>query len=162
MHYNKLLVTDTMNGPGVRVTLFVSGCTLNCPGCFNKAARNFKFGQEFKLETANKIIEYLREDFIEGLSILGGDPLEPKHADEIISLCKYVRIYAPGKTIWLWSGRTLEEIQRNEKLSPILDIIDVLVDGRFVRALKDDSLEYCGSSNQRVIYLRKENESEKT
>ncbi|MDL2285046.1 anaerobic ribonucleoside-triphosphate reductase activating protein [Oxalobacter sp. OttesenSCG-928-P03] len=153
MYYSDLIFADTVNGPGFRVSLFVSGCTLNCAGCFNKQAQNFRFGKPYTQETEEAILKALSGEYISGLSILGGDPLEKKNAPEVISLCQKVKALYPHQTIWMWSGRTLEEIQENPLLSPVLDVIDTLVDGRFVEELKDETLQYRGSANQRVLSL---------
>ena len=133
MNYADLKLFDTVNGPGVRVSLFVSGCTLNCSGCWNNEARNFKYGDEFTQVETDKIITALRNSFTEGLSILGGDPCEPKNISKVVELCKQVKEKLPNKTIWVWSGRTEKELKEDTNLvyQELLDTIDVLVDGRY-------------------------------
>lgn len=152
MYYAKFMPFDTMNGDGVRCTLFVSGCTLNCPHCHNKEAQNFRYGQEYTDETENMILNALDNEYVSGLTLTGGDPLEPKNFPNVLNLLKKIRSkYNSGKDIWLWSGRTLEEI-KNTPQSEVLNYIDVLVDGRYIHDLRDESLQYRGSSNQRILY----------
>jgi anaerobic ribonucleoside-triphosphate reductase activating protein len=149
MNYTQLNKFDTMNGEGVRVSLFVAGCTLNCKGCFNKEAQNFRAGNVFTDETLALIVDMLSDDCIDGLSILGGDPLEPKHIKEVQNVVYYVRKVLPHKTIWVWTGRLLEDIQSS---SPeILKHIDVLIDGPFIQELRDPECIYYGSTNQRLL-----------
>lgn len=157
MNYASLNLCDSSNGDGFRVSLFVSGCTLACEGCFNREAWNFKYGKPFDKKTMVTLLEGLAEPHIDGLSILGGDPLESKHFWEVYLICKEVKETFPDKNIWLWTGRTLEEILTDESRKMILRVIDVLVDGRFVQHLKDESLMWRGSSNQRIIYVNKSN-----
>lgn len=151
MHYIGLNTCDSANGPGVRVSLFVSGCTLKCKGCFNEESWDFKAGKPFTDETLQKILKALDDDFIEGLSLLGGDPMEEANRDEVLRIVRAVREkFGARKTIWLWTGRRRERIAD----SPILDYVDTLIDGPFIEHLKveEEGLWY-GSSNQRVIEL---------
>lgn len=155
MYYGRLIKTDMCNGEGIRVTLFVSGCTLNCPGCFNKESQNFRYGKEYTQETEDIIIELLKRAHCSGLSICGGDPLEKKNQNDVLNLVKRVRKeFGDGKTIWVWSGRTYQEAVSDDVNKMIIDNIDVLIDGRFVEELKDKNLLWRGSSNQKIIRLK--------
>lgn len=150
MYYSKIIYEDVVNGDGLRTTLFVSGCTLNCKGCHNKQSQNFRFGELYTEQTKNKIIESLNNEYVDGLSISGGDPLEPKNFKDVLELCKSVKEVYPYKTIWVWTGRTIEEILDTDA-NVVLQYIDVLIDGRYVEEYKNSSLLYRGSSNQRVL-----------
>ena len=153
MNYSQLRSFDTSNGPGVRVSLFVSGCTLHCKGCFNPESWDFKAGQPFTQETVNEIIKLVSQNYIEGLSILGGDPFETKNIEAVTDLCKQVKAACPSKTIWLWTGRKYEHYNDH----PIMQYLDTVVDGPFVEKFKIvEQGHYCGSSNQRVIPLHVE------
>lgn len=158
MHYWTIKTMDTANGPGLRVSLFVSGCHHACPGCFNVEARNFKFGQEFTQATIDQVIKELKADHITGLTLLGGEPLAPENQSEVRNLISQVRKALPEKTIWCYSGFTYEFI--SELMLPnlphtqeILKSLDVLIDGRFEQDLLDLNLKFRGSRNQRVIDL---------
>lgn len=150
MNYLELNKYDTANGPGIRVSLFIAGCTLKCKGCFNKESWDFNAGKPFTKDTLAKVYEYLSKPYITGLSILGGDPLEPQNQTGVLSLVNGVHTVFPNKTIWLWTGRTYKTIKSN----PILNYIDTLVDGPYIEHLKED-LPFRGSSNQNIIFLRK-------
>lgn len=147
MNYGAIKNLDIANGPGIRVSLFVSGCRNQCKGCFNKETWDFNYGQEFTNETWLEIKKMLDNPNVAGLSILGGDPFEPENIGTVEAICGMTRMYFPDKTIWVWSGYKYEDLAH---LSIMKDI-DVLVDGRFVERLKDLRLAYRGSSNQRVI-----------
>ena len=150
MNYGRIKKTDIANGPGVRVSLFVSGCRNHCKGCFQPETWDFNYGEEYDgVNTANDIVKALTPDYISGLSILGGDPMEPENIDEVTSLCYIVKLLFPNKTIWLYTGYTWEDIRI--RYPEILNYIDVLVDGPFIEDLKDISLAFRGSSNQRII-----------
>ena len=159
MNYAKINKCDIANGNGVRVTLFVSGCTHQCPGCFNREAWDFNYGEEFTEEIENEILEALAPDYIDGLTLLGGEPMEPKNQRVLVPFLRRVREKYPKKSIWCFSGYTLDEEllkesrARCEVTDEMLSMIDVLVDGEFVEALKDISLRFRGSSNQRLIDL---------
>lgn len=148
MNYLGLNKYDTANGPGIRVSLFVSGCTIHCHDCFNKESWDFNAGKPFTDKIQEDIIKTLQEPYINGLSILGGDPLEPKNQDTVLSLVKTVRASSP-KSIWLWTGRIHWQVKDN----PILKYIDVLIDGPYIHSLKP--VQYAGSANQNIIFLRK-------
>ena len=147
MRYCGLNKEDTVNGPGVRVSLFVSGCRNHCPGCFNPETWDFEHGEAYTQQTEKEIIEAINAPYISGLSLLGGDPFEPENEAALLPLVQKVR--ATGKTVWCWTGYTLEQL----KDRPLLKYIDVLIDGPFIQNQKDLSLPYAGSRNQRVIQL---------
>ena len=149
MRYNIIRQLDIANGPGCRVSLFVQGCSFNCPGCFNAVAKDFEGGTEFTAQTLDLILELLKPKHISGLSILGGEPLHPQNRAAVLELTKKVKQVYPEKNIWLWTGYLWEEV-RDDLLG---SGVDVLVDGKFVEELKDLRLKYRGSSNQRVIEL---------
>lgn len=154
MNYIGISSFDTANGPGVRVSLFVSGCRLQCPGCFNPESWDFNAGKPYTEETQAQILSALEDDFVTGLSLLGGDPLEPENVDELTALCKAVREkFGTKKTIWLWTGRRFEKVCDLE----IFKYVDTVVDGPFVEKLKVETKgSYFGSSNQRVIPITSE------
>ena len=151
MKYSKIRKMDISNGPGIRVSIFMQGCTFHCEGCFNPETWDFNEGIEFTDETINQIIDLCDNKNIEGLSILGGEPLHPKNIEGSTKLAKIFKEKFPEKTLWVWSGFLFENIKENE----IFKYIDVLVDGQFKIKLKNPKLKYCGSSNQRVIDVKK-------
>lgn len=150
MYYSQILECDGANGNGWRVALFVSGCTLHCKGCFNCKTWDFKYGNEFTEDTINFIINLLKPNYIQGLSILGGNPTEPENEKELIKLCKQIKQnYPTEKDIWMWTGNTIEElINRKDEL---IKYCDVIIDGPFIEELKDLNLQFRGSSNQRIL-----------
>ena len=150
MNYAEIKKVDIANGPGVRVSLFVSGCRNHCKGCFNPETWDFDYGRPFTRETEDEIIEALRPSWIQGLSILGGEPTEEENAAILIPFLKRVRAVLPDKDIWLYSGYTYEALRDKE----ILLLADVLVDGPFLLEQKDAGLAFRGSRNQRIIDLR--------
>ena len=151
MNYGRIKKNDIANGPGVRVSLFVSGCRNHCPGCFNPETWDFNYGEPFTRKTEKEIIKALRPSWIQGLSILGGDPMEPENQKALLPLLKRIRVMCPGKDVWLYTGYTYETVRDAE----ILKWVDVLVDGPFMEAEKDISLAFRGSRNQRIIPLKK-------
>ena len=151
MNYAKLNTHDIANGPGVRVSLFVSGCRHRCKGCFNAEAWNFDYGREFEFKTALELDNALDEPFISGLSILGGEPLEPENIEVVTAICEMVHQFHRDQTIWLYTGSLYEDVKDLE----VMKYIDVLVDGEFVEELKDITLRFRGSKNQRIIDVRK-------
>lgn len=164
MNYGEIKKKDIANGEGVRVSLFVSGCTHHCKGCFNKETWDFHYGNPFTKETEAEIIEALSPDFINGLSLLGGEPMEKENQLVLLPFLKKIKSAFPQKDIWCYTGYTLEELlnpsrARSESTVEILKYIDVLVDGEFIEELKDISLPFCGSSNQRIIDLKTSLES---
>lgn len=150
MHYNKIRKMDISNGPGVRVSIFLQGCTFNCKNCFNPETHDFNKGKEFTYDTIDKLLELSNKDYINGLSILGGEPLHEFNILGTIRLAKAYREKYPNKTIWVWTGFLFENIINKE----IFNYIDVLVDGQFEEEHKDIRLKYCGSTNQRVIDVK--------
>ncbi len=165
MNYATIKPRDIANGPGVRVSIFVSGCTRGCKDCFNREAWDFHYGEPFTQETIDYIIEELRPDYMTGLTVLGGEPFEPQNQPGVLELVRQVRKALPNKTIWAFSGYTLDGYMLPGKLGPkeitmeILSNLDVLVDGPFIAELKDLSLRFRGSSNQRLIDVQKTLES---
>lgn len=151
MHYGAIKPFSIENGPGVRTSLFVSGCRNRCPGCFNPETWNFNHGEEFTYETLVYIKDLLKNPNISGLSILGGDPFEHENRAEVEHICSSVKTFYPEKSIWCWTGYQFEDLKDLE----VMKYIDVLVDGPFVEELKDLSRPYGGSSNQRVIDVQK-------
>ena len=152
MYYSKIRKYDVSNAPGVRTTLFVSGCTNDCEGCFNKELQDFKYGTKWTDETEDEFMTYVKNPNVVGVNILGGEPMQ-----QDLSLLKLlIRIkQETNKNIWLWSGFTYEYIINNVHCKKILNYIDVLVDGKFEIDKKDLSLKYRGSSNQRIISVQK-------
>jgi anaerobic ribonucleoside-triphosphate reductase activating protein len=159
MHYGEIKDCDIANGEGVRVTLFVSGCTNRCEHCFQPQTWAFDYGQPFTKETEERILSLLSPSYINGLTLLGGEPFEPENQRALLPFLRRVRTAYPEKTVWAFSGFTYEELlkegshARCEATEELLSLLDVLVDGRFVEALKDISLRFRGSSNQRLIDL---------
>lgn len=151
MRYAQLRKYDVANGPGIRVSLFVSGCTLNCKNCFNKAYQNFSFGEELDEETVQRLIEYLSNPSIKGLTLLGGEPMD--NAVELLDIVTRIKQQSE-KEIWIYSGYTFEEIVQCENRLALLKQCNVLVDGRFVEELKDLRLRFRGSRNQRIIDIQ--------
>lgn len=152
MQYHKIRKMDIANGPGIRVSIFMQGCAFNCPGCFNPETHSFDGGKEFNNATIDKILELSNYNYIKGLSILGGEPLHKKNIDGTTELAKIYKEKFPDKTIWLWSGFLYEDYIYNKE---ILNYIDVLVDGQFKMDLSNPNLKWRGSSNQRVIDVKK-------
>ena len=151
MRYNKIRKMDISNGPGVRVSIFVQGCMFHCKNCFNPDTWDFKGGKEYTDETIDHVIELCGKEHIVGLSILGGEPLHPNNIDGVTKLAKKFKETYPNKSLWTWSGFTFD-LKKDEE---IMKYIDVLVDGQFVNDLYDPTLSWRGSSNQRVIDVKK-------
>ena len=156
MNYGNIKKRDIANGTGVRVTLFVSGCTHHCKGCFQPETWDFAYGQPFTRDTEDELLEALAPSFINGLTLLGGEPFEPDNQQALLPFLRRVRTAYPDKTIWAFSGYTWEELTGDSRArcactDELLSLVDVLVDGEFVEAFKDISLHFRGSSNQRVI-----------
>lgn len=157
MNYATIKNCDIANGPGVRVSLFVSGCTHKCPGCFNEVAWDFDYGQPFTEETIRSIMDMLRPSYIKGLTLLGGEPFEPRNQADVVKLLRRIREELPEKTIWAFSGFLFEKDMLSGRIGDVseyLSYLDVLVDGPFVQAKKNLSLRFRGSENQRIIDVK--------
>ena len=152
MRYNKIRKMDISNGPGVRASIFMQGCTFNCKNCFNPETHDFKGGKEFNEDTINRVIEICANENIEGLSVLGGEPLNPVNIEGTTELCKKFKETYPNKNIWVWSGFQFDKDLKDKE---VLNYIDVLVDGQYQDELHNPKLEWRGSSNQRVIDVQK-------
>lgn len=161
MYYSTIKDCDIANGIGVRITLFVSGCTNHCKNCFQPQTWDFDFGEPFTEETEEKLLEMLKPDYINGLTLLGGEPMEPQNQRALVPFLKRVREAYPNKNIWCFTGFTYEVLKtdgshpRCEVTDEMLSLIDVLVDGRYVDELKDLTLQFRGSSDQRLIDMVK-------
>ena len=157
MYYGSIKPCDIANGTGVRVTLFVSGCTHRCKGCFQPETWDFSYGEPFTQDVIDTILHSLEPAYVAGLTLLGGEPFEPKNQRALLPFLRRVRRELPQKTIWSFTGFTWEELHdptaypRCEVTDELLSLLDVLVDGRYVDALHDISLRFRGSSNQRII-----------
>ena len=160
MNYATIKNYDIADGPGVRVSLFVSGCRHHCKGCFNAETWDFRFGQPYTKETQAEILDYLKPDYIQGFTLLGGEPFEPENQVELVHLLREIRQTYPKKDIWCYTGYLYDvDLIKGGKVftdvtQEMLSYIDVLVDGEFIEAEKDLSLEFRGSRNQRIIDLR--------
>ena len=160
MNYADIKRYDVANGPGVRVSVFVSGCTHRCPGCFNEEAWDFNFGKPFTQETIDYIIDLLKPDFYNGITFLGGEPLEHVNQQGLLPLARKIREVYPEKSIWCFTGYDFEKdvlgrmINEWPETKELLSYIDVLVDGEFIEAQKDLSLVFKGSANQRHILVQ--------
>ena len=157
MNYATIKPRDIANGPGVRVSLFVSGCRHKCKNCFNKEAWDFSYGKPFGADTVEEILKALEPDFVSGFSLLGGEPFEPENTCELALLLKKIKSQFPQKSIWCYTGFVFDtELlkQNNPNSRKMLENVDVLVDGRFVEELKSPALIFRGSSNQRIIDVK--------
>ena len=160
MHYGEIKNCDIANGEGVRVTLFVSGCTNHCEHCFQPQTWDFDYGQPFTSETEQQLLDLLAPSYIQGLTLLGGEPFEPRNQRDLLPFLREIRRRYPRKNIWCFTGFRLEDellqdgsYPRCEVTDDLLHCIDILVDGRFLREEKDISLQFRGSRNQRIIDL---------
>ena len=167
MNYGEIKKVDIANGTGVRVSMFVSGCTHHCKGCFNPETWNFNFGTEYTEQTEDELIEALSPGYIEGLSLLGGEPFEPENQKTLVKLLRRVKMELPEKNVWVYSGYLFEELTGKKESRAFTDttlemlsMVDVLVDGEFIEELKDISLKFRGSSNQRIIDVQKSLEND--
>ena len=159
MNYQKIYSFDLANGEGIRTSIFVSGCTRHCPGCFNKEAWDFCSGKPFTSKEFFQICKLLKNPNYDGISILGGEPFDQEDNYYLIELCK--EAHANGKNIWIWSGYSFEELHMNPAARSLLEKCDILVDGRFEENKKDLNLKWRGSSNQRIIDVQKSLQEEK-
>lgn len=168
MNYSEIKNCDIANGPGVRVSLFVSGCTHHCEGCFNEMTWDFHYGRSFDDSVQEQILAYLEPDYIAGLTLLGGEPLEYANWQELLPFLKTVREKYPKKNIWCYTGYRFEEdildvfCVKWPDMKEFLACIDVLVDGEFILAKKDISLQFRGSDNQRIILVQESLEKGET
>lgn len=152
MRYNKIRKMDIADGPGVRVSIFTQGCAFNCKNCFNPETHDFTAGKEFTDDTIKKILDLCGSDTIDGLSILGGEPMHPNNIEGTTKLAKAFKEKYPNKSLWAWSGFKFDEYVKDKEVS---NYLDVLVDGQYIDSLRDPKLEWKGSSNQRVIDVQK-------
>lgn len=160
MNYATIKPIDVANGPGVRVSLFVSGCTHHCKNCFNSEAWDFNFGNPFTEAQEAEIFKALSPDYIEGFSLLGGEPFEPQNQKALLPFLKRLKVRFPNKEIWCYSGYLFEDILNGnvgekQVANDMLSQIDILIDGKFIEELKDLHLRFRGSSNQRIIDVKK-------
>lgn len=159
MNYAEIKYCDVANGPGVRTSLFVSGCSHHCPGCFNEIAWDFNYGKPFTQDTIDSIIESLKPDYIQGLTLLGGEPFEYSNQKGLLPLVRQVREVLPQKDIWCFTGFLFDKdiienmCKKWKETNELLSYIDILVDGRFVEELKNLNLKFKGSENQRTILV---------
>ena len=161
MNYGQVFYADTANGIGARISLFVSGCTHHCPGCFNEETWDFNFGDPFTKEVEDDIIEHLRPSYIDGLSLLGGEPMEAQNQRALLPFLERLKQEVPHATVWIYSGYTFEQLLdtenrrcHTEATRRILELADILVDGKFILAEKDVKLRFRGSRNQRILELK--------
>ena len=159
MRYNKIRKMDISNGPGVRVSIFMQGCNFNCKNCFNPETHDFNGGKEFTDETINRVLELCENKNVEGLSILGGEPMNPQNIEGTTKLAKAFKEKFPEKNVWAWSGYTFENYIKDKEVSKYLDVV---VDGQFVDEERNPSLEWKGSANQRVIDVQESLKENKT
>ena len=157
MRYGQIRQYDIANGPGIRATVFVTGCSRRCVNCFNEEYQDFNAGSEWTAAETERLISYLQDDTNSGLTLLGGEPME--NAEDLLALVQAVRRAVPEKSIWVYSGFLYEEILTQPAHKALLEACDVLVDGPFVDALKDPGLYFRGSSNQRIIDVAKSREA---
>lgn len=155
MYYGQIFDCDVANGPGFRATLFVSGCTHHCKGCFNRETWDFKYGQPFDEAAQSRVLNLLSNPHIAGLTLLGGEPMEPANQRALLPLLRRVKAEMPEKTIWAYSGYTYEELEqppcRCDATQEVLESLDVLVDGPFIEERRDITLQFRGSDNQRIL-----------
>lgn len=152
MRYNKIRKMDIADGPGVRVSIFTQGCCFNCKNCFNQETHDFNGGKEFNDETLNHILDLCNNDHIEGLSILGGEPMHPQNIEGTTKLAKAFKEKYPNKSLWAWSGYSFDNDLKDKEVAKYLDVI---VDGRYEDDLRNPKLKWKGSENQRVIDVQK-------
>ena len=157
MRYNLIRKMDISNGPGVRVSIFMQGCSFHCKNCFNPETWDFEGGQDFTEDTINKVLELSDKKEVKGLSILGGEPMHPTNIEGTTKLAKAFKEKYPEKNIWAWSGFKYEDIKNND----VFNYIDVLVDGQYKDELHDPTLKWRGSSNQRVIDIKESKKQNK-
>ena len=152
MRYSKIRKMDISNGPGVRVSIFMQGCSFHCKNCFNPETWDFEGGKEFTDDTIKKVLELSDKDYVKGLSILGGEPMHPKNIAGTTKIAKAFKTVYPNKNLWMWSGFQFDKDLKDKE---VMKYVDVLVDGRYVDELHNPTLKWKGSSNQRVIDVQK-------
>lgn len=152
MRYNKIRKMDIADGPGVRVSIFTQGCSFNCKNCFNQETHDFNGGKEFNDETLNHVLDLCNNEHIEGLSILGGEPMHPQNIEGTTKLAKAFKEKFPNKSLWAWSGYSFDKDLKDKEIAKYLDVI---VDGRYEDDLRNPKLKWKGSENQRVIDVQK-------
>lgn len=152
MRYNKIRKMDIADGPGVRVSIFMQGCTFNCKNCFNPETHDFEGGEEFTDQTIEKVLDLCDKEHISGLSILGGEPMHPKNIEGTTKLAKAFKERFPNKSLWAWSGFSFDKSLKDKE---VMNYLDVLVDGQFEEEKRNPKLEWRGSENQRVIDVQK-------
>lgn len=150
MRYAQIRKYDISNGPGIRSTLFVSGCTHNCKGCFNKDYQDFNYGNQWTKLVEDTFIEFAKDERVKGINILGGEPLQQTMDNDLVNLLSAIKAKT-NKPIWLWTGYKIEDVVNSKSIMNILQYVDVLIDGKFEEDKKDLSLMFRGSSNQRII-----------
>ncbi len=151
MKYNKIRKMDIADGPGIRVSIFMQGCTFNCANCFNPETHDFNKGNEFTEDTINEVMQLCEKDTIKGLSILGGEPLHPQNIEGTTKLAKVFKEKFPNKNLWMWTGFSFDKDLKDKE---VLNYVDVLVDGQYKDELRNPKLKWKGSSNQRVIDVK--------
>lgn len=161
MNYHNIKTDDMLNGDGLRVTCWISGCDLKCPKCYNPQTWDFNSGIPFTEDTMQEILYDLSKPYIKGLTLSGGHPLDPLNAPEVLKIVKRIKMVFPNKDIWIYSGYVWENIIKDETLKEILKYTDVLVDGAYVDELRDISLPFRGSNNQRIIDVKQSLEQNK-
>lgn len=161
MNYAEIKNVDIANGPGVRISLFVSGCPHHCKGCFNEVTWDFTYGKPYTQETINHILELLKPDYIKGITFLGGEPMAPSNQESVLNTMRQIKGHYTNKDIWLYTGYLLDTdimgkmVDTLPHTSEILSYIDVLVDGPFIEEQKNLNLQFKGSENQRIIDMKK-------
>lgn len=162
MYYHQIIKQDTANGTGIRVSLFVSGCRMHCPGCHNEKGQDFYTGWVFSSDTLKEIMDEFRQfPLYEGLSILGGEPFEPQNINQVTAIAVHFKNQFPDKNLWVYTGHTYEELSKRPDCDKLISIADILVDGPFIADLKNLNLSFRGSSNQRVIDLNRTRQNKK-
>ncbi|MBQ9298496.1 MAG: anaerobic ribonucleoside-triphosphate reductase activating protein [Clostridia bacterium] len=152
MRYNKIRKMDIADGPGIRVSIFMQGCTFNCKNCFNPETHDFAGGKEFTDDTINRVLELCKNDTIEGLSILGGEPMHPNNIEATTKLAKAFKEKYPNKNLWAWTGFQFDKYLKDKE---VVKYLDVVVDGQYQDELHNPTLKWRGSENQRVIDVQK-------
>lgn len=162
LNYSEIRKFDVTNGPGVRTTIFVSGCTHKCEGCFNEELQDFNYGNKWTKNEENEFISYVSDPVVVGVNILGGEPLQQNMDSCLLDLLKRIKEEYPDKSIWLWTGYVFEDILDNKEKMDIIKLVDILVDGKFEIDKRNLKLKYRGSENQRVIDVKKSLEQGET